>query len=263
MQVVAEDAFLDDRLHLSDAIGRQVIGLVKRDLTVAGGGLAEDAIEDDEVVVGVDVERRAEAMKEADGSELGARRCSRAGASERGSNRAQEDLEHGTGDPHVVVEVGTQPLWHGEHPLPCGHTWQHVVGEVRGDLAHTPGVAGGANAAALAGERDQPLVAAALTAGPGEAMGQNAARQVAPEVALDPLRQSVAHGVGLDRPDHKGLEVMLHRLVQSRPSRAPRPVEGAREAGPMRRGGRTRTKPGSLLGGRRAWEHHGAGSNRP
>jgi hypothetical protein len=51
---VAEDAFLDDGLHLSDAIGRQVIGLVKRDLTVVG--LAEEAIEDDEVIVGVDVE---------------------------------------------------------------------------------------------------------------------------------------------------------------------------------------------------------------
>ena len=51
---VAEDAFPDDGLHLSDVIGRQVIGLVKRDLTVVG--LAEDAIEDDEVVVGVDVE---------------------------------------------------------------------------------------------------------------------------------------------------------------------------------------------------------------
>ena len=69
------------------------------------------------------------------------------------------------------VEVGTQALWHGKNPLPCGHMRQHVVGEVRGDLAHTPGVAGGANAAALAGERDQPLVAAALTPGPGEAMG--------------------------------------------------------------------------------------------
>ena len=51
---VAEDAFLDDGLHLSDAIGCQVMGLVKRDLAVVG--LAEDAIEDDEVVVGVDVE---------------------------------------------------------------------------------------------------------------------------------------------------------------------------------------------------------------
>ena len=66
--------------------------------------------------------------------------------------------------------------------------WQHVVGEVCGDLAHPPGVAGGADAAALAGERDQPLVAATLTTGPGEAMSQNAALEVAPEVALDPFR---------------------------------------------------------------------------
>jgi hypothetical protein len=114
-------------------------------------------------------------MKEADSPELGARRCSRAGASERGSNRAQEDLEHVTGDSHVVVEVGTQALWDGKNPLPCGHMRQHMVGEVRGDLAHAPGVAGRAYAAALAGERDQPLVAATLTPGPGEAMGQNAA----------------------------------------------------------------------------------------
>ena len=36
-------------------------------------------------------------MREADGSELGARRCSWAGAPERGSNRAKQDLEDGTG----------------------------------------------------------------------------------------------------------------------------------------------------------------------
>ena len=40
---VAEDAFLDDGPHLSDAIGRQVMGLVKRELTVVG--LAEDGRE--------------------------------------------------------------------------------------------------------------------------------------------------------------------------------------------------------------------------
>jgi hypothetical protein len=33
--------------------------------------------------------------------------------------------------------------------LPRGHRWQHVVGEVRGHLAHPPGVAGGADASAL------------------------------------------------------------------------------------------------------------------
>ena len=59
---VAEDAFLEDRLHLSDAIGRQVIGLVKRDLAVVD--LAENAVEHDEVVMRVDVGRRAKAREE-------------------------------------------------------------------------------------------------------------------------------------------------------------------------------------------------------
>jgi hypothetical protein len=57
-----------------------------------------------------------------------------------------------------------------------------------GDLAHASGVAGRTDAPALAGKRGQPLVAAVLTASPGEAMGQNAALEVSPEVALDPLR---------------------------------------------------------------------------
>lgn len=58
-----EDALRDNRLRVGDAIGRQVMSLVKRDLAVVG--LAEDAVEDDEVVVRVDVEGGAEAMKEA------------------------------------------------------------------------------------------------------------------------------------------------------------------------------------------------------
>ncbi len=98
---VAEDALLDDRLQLSEAIGRQVMGLVKLDLVVVG--LAEDAVEHDEVVMRVDVERRAEAMKEADGSELGVRRRSWARAPERRANRAQQDLEYGTGHANVVA----------------------------------------------------------------------------------------------------------------------------------------------------------------
>jgi hypothetical protein len=128
------------------------MGLVKLDLAVVG--LAEHAVEHDEMIVGVDVEGGAEAMKEADGSELGVRRRSWARAPERGANRAQQDLEYGAGDAHVVVKVRTQALGDREHPLPCGHVWQHVVGEVRRDLAHAPGVAGRAYASALAGERD-------------------------------------------------------------------------------------------------------------
>jgi hypothetical protein len=112
---VAKDASLERRLHLADALGGQLVGLVELDLAAAV--LAENAVEDDEVVMRVDVERRAEAMKEADGSELGVRRRSWAGAPERRANRAQQDPEHRAGDAHVMVEIRTQALRHGEHPL--------------------------------------------------------------------------------------------------------------------------------------------------
>jgi hypothetical protein len=42
----------------------------------SGAASAKNAVEDDEVIVRVDFERRPEAMKEADGSELGVRRRS-------------------------------------------------------------------------------------------------------------------------------------------------------------------------------------------
>ena len=101
MQVVAEDASLEDRLHLADVLGGQLVGLVEFDLAAAV--LAENAVENDEVVMRVDISGRAEAMKEADGSELGVRRRSWAGAPERRANRAQQDLEYRAGDAHVVV----------------------------------------------------------------------------------------------------------------------------------------------------------------
>ena len=58
------------------------------------------------------------------------------------ANRAEQDLKYSTGDANVPVEVRTQPLGDRKHPLPCRNVRQHVVGEVGGDLAHAPGVAG-------------------------------------------------------------------------------------------------------------------------
>ena len=112
-------------------------------------------------------------MKEADGSELGVGWRFRARVPECHANRPQQDLEHRAGDAHVVVEVRAPALGDRGDPLACGDVRQHVVGEVRGDLAHAPRVAGRADAPAIAGERDQPLVAAVLTGSPSEAMGQN------------------------------------------------------------------------------------------
>jgi len=138
---------------------------------------------------------------------------------------------------------------------------QHVVGEVGGDLAHAPGVTGRADASALAREGNEPLVAASLTARSSKSVGQNAALQVAPEIPLDPLRQSAARGVGRGRPSQERLEVVLDDLVQGRLSRAPRPVDGAREAAPSGRGGRSRTSSAPLPR-RRDRDRHCRGSKR-
>jgi hypothetical protein len=45
-----------------------------------------------------------------------------------------------------------------EDPLPERHRWQDVLGEIQGGLAHLASQAGGADAAALAGEGHQVLL---------------------------------------------------------------------------------------------------------
>ena len=87
---------------------------------------------------------------------------------------------------------------------------------------------------------------AILTAGPCEAIGENAALEVAAEVAFDRLRQSVAHRVVRGRASQERFKVVLHDLVESRLGRAPRTIDGSREAVPLRWGSRTRTSPGPL-----------------
>jgi len=53
-----------------------------------------------------------------------------------------------------------------------------VVGQVRCGLGHAPGVARGADAAALAGEGDQKIVTAVVTADSRKAVGKDAAFEV-------------------------------------------------------------------------------------
>jgi hypothetical protein len=79
----------------------------------------------------------------------------------------------------VVLEVVAQPLGQGEHPLAHRQTGQDMLGEVGGGLRHPPGVARGADAAAFAGEGDEKVMAAFVTAGAGEPVGQDATLQVA------------------------------------------------------------------------------------
>jgi hypothetical protein len=68
------------------------------------------------------------------------------------------------GQARVVGQEGADPLRQGEHPLAERQRRQDVVGEVGSDLHHAAGIAGGAHAAALAGEGDEALGGARVAA---------------------------------------------------------------------------------------------------
>jgi len=89
-----------------------------------------------------------------------------------------------------------------------------MVGQMGGELGHTPRVAGGADAPTLAGEGDQALMAAVLAAGSGEPVGQDAAAQVGSEVLLDPPRHAVAQRVGFCSVGEEGLDMVLDDRVE-------------------------------------------------
>jgi hypothetical protein len=98
------------------------------------------------------------------------------------------------------------------------------------DLDHASGVAGGADAAALAGEGHEALGGAVVAPDPGEAMGQDAAAKIGTEVLLDPVRHPLATWVGLGDPGQEGLEVVLDDWVEGR-GRGPAAAVDGGEAG--------------------------------
>jgi hypothetical protein len=85
---------------------------------------------------------------------------------------------------------------------------------VGGHLHHTAGVAGGADAAARAGQGHEPLGGARGTADAGEAVGEDAAAEVRAEVVLDLPWDAVASGVGPCGLGEEGLEVVLDERVE-------------------------------------------------
>jgi hypothetical protein len=227
---VPKHAALNDALEPEPVFGLEERRLVEDDIiSVPIVDSGEDAVEDDQVEVEMRVERRAEAVQEADSSELGVGGRTGTRATDGGADRAQEDPEDGACDVRVVMQEGTQALGEREDPLPRRKMRQHVIREVRGEFRHAARVAGGADSSALARERDQALVTTVLAASPGEPVGEDAAPQVGSEVLLDPPRNTVAQGIGFRRAGEEGLEMMLDDRVERRglrPSRAIRRRDG-------------------------------------
>ena len=83
---VSEDATLKDALEPDPVPGLEEGRFVEESATVVAS--REDAVEDDQVEVGMGVEGEAEAVQEADGAKLGVRGRAGAGVAERGADGA-------------------------------------------------------------------------------------------------------------------------------------------------------------------------------
>ena len=84
----------------------------------------------------------------------------------------------------IAVQEVAPALGHRQDPLAHRQRRQDVIGEMRRGRHHAPGVARWAHAPALARERDQEVVPTLPAPGAGEAMGKDAAVEVAAEVPL-------------------------------------------------------------------------------
>ncbi len=115
-------------------------------------------------------------------------------AAEPSEERPQEDPAYETTQGGVIGEQEADPVREGEHPLAHADRGQDAIGQVRGRLGHAPAAAGGTEAAALAGEGHQGVLATARAVNAGEAVGQHAAFEEAQELALDEARKG---GAGL------------------------------------------------------------------
>jgi len=163
------------------------------------------------------IEARAEAMQEADRAHGGRCRSGGAGLPEGGLEGPEEDVKDGAGGPGSVMEEGAEAFGNGEDELAHRHVGNDVVHQVGGRLGHALGAAGGAGAPALAGERDEEVVPTGGASDPSEAVGQDAALQVAPEFLFHVIRYAVAdgaHGIGLMGQGEVGLQVLPDDAMQ-------------------------------------------------
>jgi hypothetical protein len=113
----------------------------------------------------------------------------------------------------VARQQKAGPAWQREHPLAHRNAGQHAIDHVCGSALHPSCRAGRTDPAALAGERNEQLVAARDATDASESVGENAAAQVPLELGHDEAGQPAPTLLHLRQ---EGLEVPPNRLVQER-----------------------------------------------
>jgi len=196
-----------------------------------------DPVEHQDVKVRVEVEGAAEPLDERHGATLGIDQAAGPGvAAQMGEDRTEEDTPHLAKHGAVVGHPVAEREGHGEDPLAHRRMGQDPVDEVGGRVGHAAAAARRAEPAALAGEGDQRVLAAAGAVDPGEAVGEDPAGEEGEQLPQD--EGGPVHGGdrGLDAGD-EGLEVALEDPVESRVLGSPTSVTRA-----------GRMEPGNRLG---------------
>ena len=156
-----------------------------------------------------------------------------------------------------------QPLRHRQHPLLHWQAWEDVIRQMRRGLHHAPGIARRAHATSLAGERDQEVVAAVAAPRTREAVGEDAALQVAAELTLDIFRNRTVVVVAVAALGEPVLEVLLDAAIEHALARAARPVpRGCAVPGPALDLHACPLSP-AFRGWGSAWRARGTGRNWP
>lgn len=172
-----------------------------------------DAVKEQRVEVDVQVEGVTEALHDGDRAALTACHAPLLArpTPQRSDNRAHEDAQDGAREWGVVGEAVAEREGKREHPLPHRDLGHDPVHQVRGRICHAPAAARRAEAAAFAGEGDDPVESAAVAMHPHESVGEDPAAQEAPELALDEPWHRALAGQCLGE---KGLELRLDRAVE-------------------------------------------------
>lgn len=150
-----------------------------------------DAVERQRVEVDVQIERRAEALDEADGAALlraNAPLPPRAPAQLR-EQGPDEGAQHLAREPRVVGAAVTEWVGQREHPLTDRHLRQHAIDEVSRRICHATPATRRTEAAALAREGDEAVVAALVAVEPKEAVCENATAKERAKLLLDEARR--------------------------------------------------------------------------
>jgi hypothetical protein len=96
---------------------------------------------------------------------------------------AQRAVQHGADRLRLALQVPAQAFGHGGGPLAHRKRWENVSHQMRRGLRHWPGVARRTHPT-FAREGNQEVMAAVRKSGPREAIGEDAAFEVAAELAF-------------------------------------------------------------------------------